>query len=368
MAGITFLPQNAAQNAVRTLQQRPATGAKPDDAETKRLQELRDKAAQAAKLLATLAKPDENTAKHLQDLRDAAARMNQTAANSAVDTKAERRKAAKQRLDMIKEALRTLKMFGADPKLAAREAARLASELAKVVKEYQAAGGGAVATGTVPTAAASTAPTAAAGQAAAGGTAAGAAGAGDGAVAATAGQAGADGQAAAAGAAAAGDTAEAPAVTSADAAAAGAATTEGKAEGDTATGTDAKGEASAGAGDARAAEAKALADAKAAETKAGEAQTAQGKDGSGKADEEKPGADGFARDARAIAKKLRMFLEKQMQKLRAEAGADAGDDVKRVVKDVRDALDSLRQTEQVVRSMPGGNEGESPMEGVDMLI
>lgn len=294
MVGITLPPQNAAQVAVRTLAQRLSVTAKPDGA-----------------------KPDDAVAKRLQETRAAAEQAAKTLEASKADTKLQRKQAAKQRLDMINEALRTLKMFGGDPKTAAREAARLARELAKAVKEYTDAGGSGAS-------AAAPAATPAAGGAAAkeGAKAEGKAGPDDG--------------------------------------------VSGKAE---AAGAEARAEAGAEAGSEKAegdAEAEGGADAAAAEA-AGEAkaaETGRAADARADGDKEAPGSDGFAQQARVLAKKLKIFLAQQAERLRSEVGRDA----RQVEKDVRAALDTLRETEGAARSLPGGNVGESPMEGLDMLV
>ncbi|PWC55159.1 hypothetical protein TSO221_06000 [Azospirillum sp. TSO22-1] len=293
MAGITLPPQNAAQFVVRTFAQRLATMAKPDGT-----------------------KPDDATAKRLQETRAAAEQAAKTLETSKVDIKAQRKQAAKQRLDMINEALRTLKMFGGDPKTAAREAARLARELAKAVKEYTDAGGSGVSAGAPVSGGAATKE---------GAKAEGKAGSDDGASAAS-------GEVEAAG-------------TEAGSAA--------NAEGDAAT-----------EGRADAAATEAAGDAKAAEAKAAEAATGKAADAKADGGKEAPGSDGFAQQARALAKKLKIFLAQQAERLRSEAGRDA----RQAEKDAKEALDTLRETERVVRSLPGGNTGESPMEGLDMLV
>ncbi|WP_431854659.1 hypothetical protein [Azospirillum sp.] len=265
---------------VRTLAQRFTAAAKPDGTA-----------------------PDDATAKRLQETRAAAEQAAKTLEASKVDTKAQRKQAAKQRLDMINEALRTLKMFGGDPKTAAREAARLARELAKAVREYTAAGGsGASAAPAAPPA---------------------------GGASAVAGKVDGAGTEAGSTAKAEGDVGE-----SADAAAAEAASNPG------------------------------LAEAKAAEAQAAEAATGKAADAKADGDKEAPGSDGFAQQARVLAKKLKSFLSTQAERLRSESGRDA----RLVEKDVKDALDTLRETERTVRSLPGGNVGESPMEGLDMLV
>lgn len=124
MNGITL--QNAALTAVRTQPQRPAAQPQLDQEITKRLERTREQAAQAAKTLDT----------------------------SKTEATEQRRNAAKEKLVLIGEKLRMIKMVGGDPRTMAIEGARLARELAAAVKEYAAAGGnGAAAAPAAPSAA-----------------------------------------------------------------------------------------------------------------------------------------------------------------------------------------------------------------------
>lgn len=99
-------------------------------------------------------------AEKLRDAREAVEKLKQT----VHDARADRKAAAKQKLDALKERLRQLQMLGASP----RQIAQLAKELAQAVKAYG-AGSGAEAPAAVPTAATPAASTPAAGAAPAGG-------------------------------------------------------------------------------------------------------------------------------------------------------------------------------------------------------
>lgn len=52
-----------------------------------------------------------------------------------------RQEADRQRLDQLRQQLRTLAMLGGDPKIRAKEAARIAKEIASLARDYDAAGG-----------------------------------------------------------------------------------------------------------------------------------------------------------------------------------------------------------------------------------
>lgn len=108
---------------------------------------------------ATDSKAQRDTEK-LRDAREAVEKLKQT----VQDARADRKAAAKQKLDALKERLRQLQMLGASP----RQIAQLAKELAQAVKAYG-AGSGADAPAAAPATATSVAPTLAAGAAPAGG-------------------------------------------------------------------------------------------------------------------------------------------------------------------------------------------------------
>jgi len=110
-------------------------------------------ARQATSLLSRLQKTDpekaEEISKKLTEARNASAQLNA----AEVDQSAERKAAAMEKIQRIKEQLKALRMLGAgDPKAMARQAARLSRELAAAVKEYAAANGGKAPAG-IPTAA-----------------------------------------------------------------------------------------------------------------------------------------------------------------------------------------------------------------------
>ena len=110
-------------------------------------------AGQAASLLSRLQKTDpekaEEISKKLTEARNASAQISA----AEVDQNAERKAAAMEKIQRIKEQLKALRMLGSgDPKAMARQAARLSRELAAAVKEYAAANGGKAPAG-IPTAA-----------------------------------------------------------------------------------------------------------------------------------------------------------------------------------------------------------------------
>lgn len=104
---------------------------------------MNSRTGKTTSLLSQLQKTDpekaEEIAKKLTEARNASEQLNA----SEVDQNAERRAAALEKIQRIKEQLKALRMLRAsDPKATARQAARLSRELASAVKEYAAANGG----------------------------------------------------------------------------------------------------------------------------------------------------------------------------------------------------------------------------------
>ncbi len=264
MNGITL--QNAALTAVRMQSQRPAAQPQLDQEIAKRLEQTREQAAQASKTLDT----------------------------SKTEATEQRRTAAKEKLDLIRKALRMIKMIGGDPKSMAIEGARLARQLAAAIKEYAAAGGkdAAAPAPAGPSTAPVPAPSKAAG--------------------------GAAPEEAAAESAVEGGGATPPAPE--------AALTE---EGDGTTPADPDAEAA----------------------KEGEADVT----GSDVPDD-------FADQARALAKKLRAFLNRQVEQLKDQPTEGS----ERVGKEVSAALDELRRAEGALPSASAGL--SSPLDSLDILI
>lgn len=101
------------------------------------------RAEQATSLLSRLQKTDpekaEEISKKLTEAHNASAQLSA----AEIDQNAERKAAAMEKIQRIKEQLKALRMLGSgDPKAMARQAARLSRELAAAVKEYAAANGG----------------------------------------------------------------------------------------------------------------------------------------------------------------------------------------------------------------------------------
>lgn len=87
--------------------------------------------------------------------------------SSRTDQSEQRKEAARQKIEQLKAQIQALRMMAAaNPKAAARQAARLARELASAAKDYDGAGGGGVSMPTIPAAAPATATTATAATAA----------------------------------------------------------------------------------------------------------------------------------------------------------------------------------------------------------
>ena len=255
---------------------------------------------------------DPKVAKRLAEQRDEARQAIDTLKQTKVNAGDQRKQIAKEKLELIKRALQSLRMMGGDPKTLAKEGARLARELAAAVKEYAAAGGTG-ATGAVA----------------------------GGPQAAAAGPASADGKRAAEGVPAEGASAEGAksGSASAESADSGSADPEpGNAESD---GSAAEGqEVGTDAGTAQ--------DGNAEPGTPGQpgATRGEGKGGNaaGKDDQD------FAEEAKLLAKKLKALLLQQRERLQASRSDDAKQDIKT-------GLDDLRETEKIVNSLSSGGAG-----------
>lgn len=92
-------------------------------------------------------------AKVLQEKREKSDELLRTLTQMTDGMKRERKAAAAQKVERLKKELENLRKFsGGDPKLIARQAARIARELGAAAKEYASAGGGAAAAGATPSA------------------------------------------------------------------------------------------------------------------------------------------------------------------------------------------------------------------------
>jgi hypothetical protein len=95
-----------------------------------------------ADILSTLT-PSEDMKSQLEEQLETLRQAEDFSRNSVKDMGAERKAAAREKVEQIKAKLKMLRLLASvNPKAAARQAAQLAKELAAAVKEYAAAGGG----------------------------------------------------------------------------------------------------------------------------------------------------------------------------------------------------------------------------------
>lgn len=99
-----------------------------------------------------IAKTDPEKAKQAKEQQDKGNTILQQLQSMKTDQNAERKEAARQKVEQLKKQIQALRMMaGGDPKAAARRAAQLARELSAATKEYASAGGKASELGDVST-------------------------------------------------------------------------------------------------------------------------------------------------------------------------------------------------------------------------
>lgn len=104
---------------------------------------VNSRTGQADSLLSRLQKTDPEKAEQLSNKLTEARNASDLLSAAKIDQNAERKAAALEKIQRIKEQLKALRMLGAsDPKATAQQAARLSRELAAAVKEYAASNGG----------------------------------------------------------------------------------------------------------------------------------------------------------------------------------------------------------------------------------
>lgn len=92
-------------------------------------------------VISQIEKTDPDKAAELRKKKDDADSLLQRMQSSKQDIAAQKKEAARQKIQQLKQQLQALRLSSGDPKATARQAARLAKELAQAVKDYS--GGGA---------------------------------------------------------------------------------------------------------------------------------------------------------------------------------------------------------------------------------
>jgi hypothetical protein len=94
-------------------------------------------------ILDAIAKTDPDKASALREERASADALLQQLQSSRADNSEQRKQKAREKIDRLKAQIQALRFMAAgDPKTVARQAARLARELAQAAREYSGAGGG----------------------------------------------------------------------------------------------------------------------------------------------------------------------------------------------------------------------------------